>query len=455
MIRAITYLLGLAFLLNACTSGRKAMMKGDYDEAVYKAVKRLRSNSNHGKSLYTLEQTYPLAQNWHLNRIKDLENSADRFKWEPMAREYQALIRLYEEISRCPGCLKAVPAPASYAADYERVRLQAASARYEAGNEALDKGKMGDRSEAKLAFQHFSEANNWAQNYKDVIQKLKDAEYYATIHVVVEPIPMHSRALKISNDFFDNKINEFLLQAPVNRFVRFYTAEEAKKLGINKPHHIIQLSFDDFVVGQTYMHEKETALIKDSVVLATYEVEVPSSTGSANTGTSDKSANDGKITICHTAPGSQKTETITVSENALQAHIDHGDKVGACNGGSTPTRPGSGTTTKKETRKVYGKAKATLHIFTKTLESKGLLDFRILDGNTQRVISQEKLRGVFLWQSQWGYFNGDERALDKHHFQIVRNKEVPPPAPQDLFIEFTKPIYQQLTAKIRHFYTNY
>ena len=418
------------------------MNQGDYDEAIYKAVKRLRSNSDHKKSLAILAQTYPLAQKWHLNRIKDLELSYDRFKWEPIAREYETLINLYEEISRCPGCLVAVPSPQNYTQDYESVRLKAAYERYNAGAEALERGKNGNRDEAKTAFYHFTEANNWVNNYKDAEQMSKEAEYYATVSVVVEPIPMHSRALKLSNEFFDNKINEFMLKAPVNRFVKFYTAREAKRLGISNPHHIIQLAFDDFVVGQTYMHEKETSLIKDSIVLATYEVEVPA--GSA-------SAGNGKITICHTAPGSSKKETLTIDENALKAHLDHGDKLGSCTG---DTKTPSGTA-KKEQRKVYGQAKATMHVFTKTVESKGLLDFRILDGNTKRVLNQEKLPGAFIWQTQWGYFNGDERALEKQHFQIIKNKDIPPPPPQDLFIEFTKPIYQQVTSRIASFYKNY
>ncbi|MBC8054500.1 MAG: hypothetical protein H7Y13_15680 [Sphingobacteriaceae bacterium] len=454
MFKAFIYIISAFLIISSCTSGRKALHQGNYDEALYKAVKRLQSNSDHRKTLITLEETYPLARKWHLDRIKNLETSSDPFRWEPIAREYAVLNNFYEELSRCPGCLSAVPSPTNYTSEYEQAKLRAASERYDAGLSALDKGRLGDRNEAKQAYKHFAEANTWIRGYKDVTDKLRDAEYYATITVVVEPIPMHSQALKLSNEFFDNKINEFLLQAPVNRFVKFYTTTEAKRLGINKPNHILQLAFDDFVVGQVYMHEKETSLIKDSILLATYEVEVPSDNRQNRNGSAGE--NEPKITICHTTRGNNKSETITVSESALKAHLDHGDKVGSCNGETPPPSPSTTTAgTKKEIRKVYGQAKATMHIFTRTVESKGLLDFRILDGFTHRVITQEKLPGAFVWQSQWGYYNGDQRALEKQHHQIIRNKEVPPPAPQDLFIAFTQPIYQQLTAKIKHFYTGY
>ena len=38
-----------------------------------------------------------------------------------------------------------------------------------------------------------------------------------------------------------------------------------------------------------------------------------------------------KITICHIPPGNPgNPQTITISTNALQAHLDHGDSVGSC-----------------------------------------------------------------------------------------------------------------------------
>ena len=46
-------------------------------------------------------------------------------------------------------------------------------------------------------------------------------------------------------------------------------------------------------------------------------------------------AENEKVTICH-KPGTPAEETITISENAVQAHLDHGDFVGTC---ETPPPP--------------------------------------------------------------------------------------------------------------------
>lgn len=46
-----------------------------------------------------------------------------------------------------------------------------------------------------------------------------------------------------------------------------------------------------------------------------------------------KSDKDGKVTICHYPSGdTEKGQTITVGKGALDAHLEHGDTYGACNG---------------------------------------------------------------------------------------------------------------------------
>jgi hypothetical protein len=42
-------------------------------------------------------------------------------------------------------------------------------------------------------------------------------------------------------------------------------------------------------------------------------------------------AGGAKVQVCHIPPGNPANfHTITVSQNALQAHLDHGDLAGAC-----------------------------------------------------------------------------------------------------------------------------
>jgi hypothetical protein len=67
-----------------------------------------------------------------------------------------------------------------------------------------------------------------------------------------------------------------------------------------------------------------------------------------------------KVTICHRT-GSKKNpfRTITVSRNALKAHLKHGDTVGRCGPNSVFTMCAKAKNGKKHTVKVKGVKKAS------------------------------------------------------------------------------------------------
>ena len=87
--------------------------------------------------------------------------------------------------------------------------------------------------------------------------------------------------------------------------------------------------------------------------------------------------------------------------------------------------------------------------------SNGVLDVTIIDPQFSKVLSQKKFAGQYVWFWEWGSFNGDERALPKEQLEKCHNKPVIPPAPQVLFVEFTKPIFDQVTSYLRSFFKNY
>lgn len=104
---------------------------------------------------------------------------------------------------------------------------------------------------------------------------------------------------------------------------------------------------------------------------------------------------------------------------------------------------------------VYNTVKAKLTTYRKELISNGLLSLVVVDAKTNGILTTRKFNGEFVWVSQWARFNGDERALSDQQLKICQLKEQQPPHHQDLFLEFTKPIYNQLIPAVRGFYQNY
>lgn len=99
--------------------------------------------------------------------------------------------------------------------------------------------------------------------------------------------------------------------------------------------------------------------------------------------------------------------------------------------------------------------KATVYVTTKTVASNGLLDYRIVDVENNRVLRQDRVPGSFTWRNQFGTYRGDERALSDEDKRLIGGRDIPPPPPQDLFMELTRPIYDRLASDLQSFYTRY
>ena len=106
-------------------------------------------------------------------------------------------------------------------------------------------------------------------------------------------------------------------------------------------------------------------------------------------------------------------------------------------------------------KKAYNTVKAKLTTYRREISSNGVLDVSIIDFPLNKVVSERKFPGQYIWFTEWGSFNGDERALSKDQLALCDKHPLPPPRPQDLFVEFTKPIYNQVTPFLKSFYERY
>jgi hypothetical protein len=133
------------------------------------------------------------------------------------------------------------------------------------------------------------------------------------------------------------------------------------------------------------------------------------------------------------------------TNNLQKTHIAENDSVEV------------GTVTMEDGTKkpVIGSVKAEYTEHKREIISNGLISMKILEAQTERIILHEKFPGEFVWISRWASFNGDERALTTEQIKLTKQKPISPPPPQDLFIEFTKPIYNQITSTVSRYYNNY
>jgi len=275
--RTVLVMMALQLTVAACNAPKKALNRGDYEQAVRLSVDKLRSNPSNKSARQVLAESWPRAVRLHEERIATFQSSSEPFRWEKVVGSYEQLNAMTTMLQRCPACESVVPSYKLYVDEVGDARRRAAQARYDAGIASLD---PNSRERSRTAYEHFMVVERMMPDYRDTRARMPDGTM-----------------------------------------------------------------------------------------------------------------------------------------------VD-----------------------------VFNRVEAKFTRFKKTVVSRGLVDMQIVDSHNGRVILQEKIPGEFVWIAEWATFNGDERALNTAQRQLAQRREVPSPAPQDLFIMFTGPIYDQVTDRLRRFY---
>jgi len=368
----------VTIILISCSTGSTAYKHGDYYKECLESVGRLRSNPDSKKSQDILIKAYPLAKKMAQREIENAKIANGTDQYDVLAYQYEQMNQLANAIYACPKANQLIPQPTEYIAELSDAKQMAAEQAYTMGINAL---KANTVDQARLGFQYFNKANDYVYGYKDVIRKIEEARYAATLRVIVQR-PYTSNKYQYSADFFyDNLLSEMTKTAK-NRFVRFYSPEEATNENMRNPHQYIVLNFEDFSLGNIRETSNATLEKRDSVVVGTVKVE-------------------GK------------------------------------------------------TYNSYNTVTATLTTFRREVTSGGVLSLRIIDAQNNRELQQRNLTGTYVWNTSWANFKGDDRALTAEQKKMCTREPQVQPSSQDLFIEFTKPIYSQAVSFVRSAYTRY
>jgi len=366
----------IIILLSSCSTGKKAFQKGDYFSAVLKAVERLKSAPENKNATEVLKEGYPMTIEWAQEEMDLILTSNSNFKWEQAVGLMRQVNQLSDEIRSTPAARKIISNPKTYTSELNMASEKAAEDRYNAGLAEMD---INTRESARIAYEHFSIADQFVNNYKNSNELMATAKELATLRVVVQAIPVNTQKYKLSSEFFYNQVFEYLNnQFRPSGFVNFYSPNQAEKEKLKNPDFVVDMEFFDFSVGNLSRTEKEETVEK-----------------------------------------SVKIES-------------------------------------RDTTKVqYKTYTAKLKTFTDKVYSGGTLRLRIIDPANDKLLMDELVPGSFTWVNDYAMFVGDKEALNNNQFELTKRKALPLPPEQDLFIEFTKPIYSQVTQNLNRFFRRF
>ena len=254
-----TAVLMAAFFFTACTSSKQQFEKGNYEKAVALSIKKLRNKPDNSKQKAILKAAYGYAVQVSEQKIKQQQQSTDRFKWDAVIAQYRKMQQLYTDLLQCPGCL-AVVSPVDLQNELNEALAAGAQVYVEEGQKALaTKEKEGGR----LAYRHFAQAKAYQNNYGNINLMLNDARTQGTEVIGVSRIPVSSKGLELNTAFFLQQLTQAMND--LNYFFAVFAPVEQLVEQQQVPDQVVDLSFDDYYIGQTYVKEIRESLVRDSV----------------------------------------------------------------------------------------------------------------------------------------------------------------------------------------------
>lgn len=180
-MRYIGLLLILCFIFSACTSSKKLLEKGRYDEAIEKSVKALRKNPGDSDELGVLKEAYRKANTYDLDQISFLENEGRDENWVEIYNLYSALDARQDWIKSLPSQLLHQFDLKNYDRQLIASKENAAEVSYQKGIEYLERG---DKQSARMAYGEFERVNYIYRDYKEVSRLMSEAHFNGTINVL-------------------------------------------------------------------------------------------------------------------------------------------------------------------------------------------------------------------------------------------------------------------------------
>jgi hypothetical protein len=236
----------------SCSSGKTALKKGNYYDAVSQAVNRLRQNPDHKKSQEVLRTSYKMAIDYLESDAQNQIASNANFKWKNAVNNYQQINYLYEQIRTSPGALKIIPNPINKYNELGEIKNKAADEVYEAAIQSMIKNT---REDSKRAYFLFTEANQLSPGYRESIEMINQSKFNATLKVIVEPD---------FRNYYDWNFEPIVFGVNPSQFVKFYTPKEAEMDSLVKIDQFIKVTVNGYSESKPVLSKREESF-KDSV----------------------------------------------------------------------------------------------------------------------------------------------------------------------------------------------
>lgn len=227
----------LILFVGSCTSSQKLLEKGRYDQAIDKAVEKLRDNPGDSEELAVLKEAFELANMFDRERIEYLELERNDQNWIEIVELYEQLDRRQDKIRRLPSQIRNQFDFANYNQAIVDSKSAAADVSYRRGLEYMERG---DKQSYRLAWAEFVRADELFPGYKDVDEKMSEARTLGLNHAL---FIAENNSGRMVPDYFTTDLSRITLRDLNTRWLNFDTVEN-RNIDYD---HVVVLNVTDIV----------------------------------------------------------------------------------------------------------------------------------------------------------------------------------------------------------------
>lgn len=186
-MRKIGYFFLVSLFIFSCSSPKGLIKKGRYDTLIKKSVKKLRVDPENEKYIDYLNQSYYLANQQDLDKVKFLKQSGQPDRWGEVFNSYSRLKDRQDLVrTLSPSILNRIGFTYhDYDEDIIVAKQNAAEYFYNHAKSLLEKGTKYD---AQQAYNELEQVASYYSNYKDTPELMQRALDIGTSHVLYQMI---------------------------------------------------------------------------------------------------------------------------------------------------------------------------------------------------------------------------------------------------------------------------
>ena len=394
-------------------SAQASYQVNDYEAALRDAVMALKHKPDYEKAQNFVTTYFKAAVEARQKRLKTLETSADKFKWDKIVAEYKGLIEIYTLVNNLPPLIhkktkqRITFETQDYTNQLAEASENAAEVHYQEGIRIAD--SSDDVETQKRAAKEFKMVEEFVPGYKDVITRYEQARSAGVKKMAILTFEDKSGKARayggLSDTITDNIISAVLNDPTATEFLEIISRDQLQQVMAEQ-----NLGFTGRFDLNTVANIGEVAGVHELVV--------------------------GQITqIIYTPPRPKRknwNRQATVREKTgTERYVDKNGKT--------------------QTRDKYSDVKISAGVTHHQVESSVTIigSYKILNVKTAAFKKAKNFTTKHEFKAEWARFSGDSRALSKSDRALTAREEQDAPVEDQMVVDAANKLAGELADALK------